>query len=131
MTLDGGKYQETISGDRVASYRRFVAEFGGGLMEPNRSPTNVTPLPERDSPQYRTPPHNYEAEQGLLGALLVNNAAFERVGDFLKPEHFTDPVHGRIFEAIGKLIDRGHIANPVTLKAYFDQTTRSPTSAAR
>ncbi|MBI1775359.1 MAG: replicative DNA helicase [Proteobacteria bacterium] len=90
-------------------------------MEPNRSPTNVTALPERDSTPYRTPPHNYEAEQGLLGALLVNNNAFEKVGDFLRPEHFTDPVHGRIFEAIGKLIDRGHIANPVTLKAYFDQ----------
>src|SRR5262249_25631731 len=45
----------------------------------------------------------------------------ERVGDFLRPEHFADPVHGRIYEAIGKLIDRGHLANAVTLKALFDQ----------
>ena len=70
---------------------------------------------------YRTPPHNYEAEQGLLGALLVNNAAYERVGDFLRPEHFADPAHGRIFAAVGKLVERGQIANPVTLKALFDQ----------
>jgi replicative DNA helicase len=72
-------------------------------------------------PAYRTPPHNYEAEQGLLGALLVNNNAYERVGDFLRAEHFADPAHGRIFTAIGKLVERGQIANPVTLKALFDQ----------
>ncbi|MBM3532995.1 MAG: replicative DNA helicase [Alphaproteobacteria bacterium] len=82
----------------------------------------VWPAPRAEAqPGYRTPPHNYEAEQGLLGALLVNNAAYERVGDFLRPEHFADPAHGRIFAAIGKLIDRGQIANPVTLKALFDQ----------
>lgn len=90
--------------------------------------TELKPLPaawpdvRRDAqPGYRTPPHNYEAEQGLLGALLVNNAAYERVGDFLRPEHFADPAHGRIFAAIGKLVDRGQIANPVTLKSLFDQ----------
>ena len=82
----------------------------------------VWPAPRAEAqPGYRTPPHNYEAEQGLLGALLVNNAAYERVGDFLRSEHFADPAHGRIFAAIGKLIDRGQIANPVTLKALFDQ----------
>ena len=90
--------------------------------------TELKPLPtvwpeaRKEPPSaYRTPPHNYEAEQGLLGALLVNNTAYERVGDFLRPEHFADPAHGRIFAAIGKLIDRGQIANPVTLKALFDQ----------
>ncbi|MBM3548423.1 MAG: replicative DNA helicase [Alphaproteobacteria bacterium] len=82
----------------------------------------VWPAPRAEAqPGYRTPPHNYEAEQGLLGALLVNNNAYERIGDFLRPEHFADPAHGRIFTAIGKLIDRGQIANPVTLKALFDQ----------
>jgi replicative DNA helicase len=89
-------------------------------QEANRAFPMVATRAERDA-AYRTPPHNYEAEQGLLAALLVNNAAYERVGDFLIPEHFADPVHGRIYEAIGKLIDRGQIANPVTLKAYFDQ----------
>jgi replicative DNA helicase len=82
--------------------------------------SKVTPLREGDA-GYRTPPANIEAEQALLGAILVNNAAFHRVSEFLRPEHFAQAVHGRIFEAIGKLIERGQIANPVTLKSMFDQ----------
>ncbi|MGQ9370773.1 replicative DNA helicase [Azospirillum sp. ST 5-10] len=78
------------------------------------------PSPLSGAPDYRTPPHNEEAEQALLGAILVNNKAYEKVGDFLKPPHFYDPVHQRIFEAIVKMIDRGQIANPVTLKPYFE-----------
>ena len=69
----------------------------------------------------RIPPHSHEAEQALLGALLHNNMAFERVADFLKSEHFSDPTHGRIYEAIGILLSRGHIADPITLKEYFDR----------
>lgn len=68
----------------------------------------------------RIPPHNYEAEQALLGAILLNNRAMERV-EFLRPEHFADPTHGRIFAACGKLIERGAIANPVSLKSFFEQ----------
>ena len=69
----------------------------------------------------RTPPHNYEAEQALLGALLANNEVFNRVSEYLRPDHFADALHGRIYEAIGKLVLRGQIANPVTLKNLFDQ----------
>jgi replicative DNA helicase len=83
--------------------------------------TNVTPLREGDLAQYRTPPHNTEAEQALLGALLANNAAHSRVAEFLLPEHFSEAVHGRIYGAISKLIDRGQRADPVTLKTLFDQ----------
>jgi replicative DNA helicase len=82
--------------------------------------SKVTPLREGDA-AYRTPPANIEAEQALLGAILVNNAAYERVSGFLLKDHFAEPVHGRIFAAIGKLIERGQIANPVTLKTLFDQ----------
>ena len=70
-------------------------------------------------PAFRTPPHNYQAEQALLGAILLNNRSFERVAEFLRPEHFADPTHGRIFAACAKLIERGQIANPVTLSTYF------------
>lgn len=70
--------------------------------------------------EYRTPPHSEEAEQALLGAILVNNKAYEKVGEFLKPEHFYDPLHQRIFAAVVKMLDRGQIANPVTLKPYFE-----------
>ena len=71
--------------------------------------------------EYRTPPANLEAEQALLGAILVNNEAASRVTDFLRPEHFSEPGHQRIFAAALKLIERGQIANPVTLKYFFDQ----------
>jgi len=83
--------------------------------------SRVTPLRAPDPELIRTPPHNNEAEQGLLGALLISNSAYARVSEFLEPEHFGYAVHGRIFAAIGKLIERGQIANPVTLKNLFDQ----------
>jgi len=52
---------------------------------------------------------------------LCNNRLCEVVPDFLKPEHFANAMHARILEAIQKLVDRGQIASPVTLKATFDQ----------
>ena len=70
---------------------------------------------------FRTPPHNFEAEKALLGAIFANNNAYDRVSDFLKPEHFADPIHGRIFEAAAKLIERGQLANPTTLNPFFEQ----------
>ena len=69
----------------------------------------------------RSPPHNYEAEKALLGAILMNNRAFERVNEFLGPEHFADPVNGRVYESVAKLLEQGHQANPVTLKTYLER----------
>ena len=65
-----------------------------------------------DAPQM---PQNLEAEQALLGAILANNKAFERVSEFLKPQHFADGIHSKIFEVIAKLIQRGHVADVITL----------------
>jgi len=70
---------------------------------------------------YRTLPHNTQAEQALLGAVITNNDAINRVGEYLKPEHFYEPVHQRIYESILKFVDRGIIATPVTLKNHFDK----------
>ena len=83
---------------------------------------NVTALHGDDDPgpAYRTPPHNIEVEAALLGAILTNNRAFERVSDFLQAVHFFAPVHGRIYEATVKLIERGQVASPLTLKHFFD-----------
>lgn len=64
-------------------------------------------------------PHNPEAEQALLGALLANNAAYDQV-PYLRREHFADAAHGRIFGAIGEMVAGGHVATPVTLKNRFD-----------
>ena len=66
-------------------------------------------------------PKNIEAEQALLGALLANNKTFEKVSEFLRPEHFADPIHAKIFDIISKLITRGHVADVITLKNYFEQ----------
>jgi replicative DNA helicase len=62
---------------------------------------------------------NSQLEQELLGAILVNNEAFSRVSAFLRPEHFAEAVHARIFEAAAAVIEAGMIATPITLKAYF------------
>ena len=83
--------------------------------------SNVMPLRAGETAALRTPPLNYEAEQALLGAILTNNRVFDRVNEFLRPEHFADPVHGRIYEAAGTLIQRGQIANFLTLRNLFDQ----------
>lgn len=72
-------------------------------------------------PAYRILPHNLDAEQGLLGALLVDNRAIEKVSDFLRPFHFFAPAHQRIYESVQTLIDRGQSATPVTLKLYFEK----------
>ena len=66
-------------------------------------------------------PKNIEAEQALIGAILSNNKAFEKVSEFLKPQHFADSVHAKIFEIMSKLILRGHTADVITLKNYFEQ----------
>jgi len=76
---------------------------------------------DSESLAYREAPSNIEAEQALLGAILVNNESMQHIGDQLRPENFYEPLHGRIFEAIQKFNNKGLIANPVTLKHYFDQ----------
>ena len=68
---------------------------------------------------YRAQPQNIEAEQALLGAVLVNNEAFYRVSDFLEANHFFEPVHRRIYQVAGELIRANKIANPVTIKTFL------------
>jgi len=70
----------------------------------------------------RLPPSNLEAEQALLGALLANNKAYERIAEFLVPEHFADLLHGRIYQAISRRIEAGQLADAVTLKAEFEHS---------
>jgi len=70
-------------------------------------------------PLYREAPNNIEAEQALLGAILINNDAFYRVSDFLRAEHFYEPLHRKIFEVLANLIRMGRIANPVTMKSFL------------
>ncbi|WP_375415621.1 replicative DNA helicase [uncultured Bradyrhizobium sp.] len=86
--------------------------------------SNVLKLaPDAAPPAYRTAPHNIEAEQALLGAVLVNNDAFYRVSDFLEPKHFFEPIHQIIFETASSLIRAGKISTPVTLKTFVPADT--------
>jgi replicative DNA helicase len=71
--------------------------------------------------EYRVMPHNEEVEQALLGALLVNNKSLEKISEFLRAEHFFNSVHGRIYDAIVKFVERGQDASPITLKSFFEQ----------
>ena len=82
--------------------------------------TDISNDNTNDNLSYRAAPHNLEAEQALLGAILVNNEAAQKVQGFLDPSHFYEPVHGRIFDAVLKLIDKTQIADPVKLKPYFE-----------
>ena len=70
-------------------------------------------------PNYRQAPHNIEAEQALLGAVLVNNDAFWRVSDFLEPSHFYEGLHARIYEIATSLVRAGKAATPVTIKTFL------------
>ncbi|MDV4143953.1 MULTISPECIES: replicative DNA helicase [Shimia] len=65
-------------------------------------------------------PHSIEAEQQLLGAILTNNDIFDRIASIIKPEHFYDPVHARIFEIAAARIAKNALASPVTLKAFLE-----------
>ena len=77
-------------------------------------------------PTYRVPPRNLEAEQALLGAIMINNDAFDRVSDFLKPEHFSEEIHRKTFEIAGQLIRAGKQATPITLKTFLGDKEMAP-----
>ncbi len=82
--------------------------------------TKLTPInDDKKLENFRQAPSNIEVEQALLGAILVNNSAYDRVSDFLKAEHFYQPIHRLIYEEAGKIIRMDKIANPITLKTFL------------
>jgi replicative DNA helicase len=81
-------------------------------------PLNINSLKE---PEMRVLPHNVDAEQSLLGAIMLNNECFENISEFLLPIHFYTPINGEIYDAVCKLISQGFVADPITLKAYFEK----------
>src|SRR5471030_3399651 len=89
-------------------------------MEPQKdelpeSPRVVELVPARE------PPHNFEAEQALLGSILVNNAAYHRISEFLKGEHFANALHGKLYDALARLVEKGQVVSVITLKTYLEQ----------
>ena len=65
-------------------------------------------------------PNNIEAEQAVLGSILVSNEIFDDVSPIVNSKNFFDPMHQKIFSAIEKLIFSGMLANPITLKNFFE-----------
>ncbi|WP_296474927.1 replicative DNA helicase [Roseinatronobacter sp.] len=80
----------------------------------------ITTIRSQDDGTDNVMPHNIEAEQQLLGAILVNNDVYDRISSLVKPEHFHDPVHQRIFEIASTRIRKNALASPVTLKAFME-----------
>ena len=72
------------------------------------------------APEPEALPHNIEAEQQLLGAILTNNDVFDRISSLVKADHFFDPVHQRIFDKAAARIQKNALASPVTLKPFFE-----------
>ena len=78
----------------------------------------IKPLP---NPTKNKQPSNLEAEQALLGSILVNNDIIDEVSTIISPNIFYDPAHVKIYEVIESLNNKGMIANPITLKNFFEK----------
>lgn len=81
---------------------------------------NMPAISGAAEPEVQTMPHSIEAEQQLLGAILTNNEIFDRVAMIIKPLHFYEPTHARIFEIAANRITKNTLASPVTLKAFME-----------
>jgi replicative DNA helicase len=80
---------------------------------------DLRPAPIAPAPAHA--PANLEAEQALLGALLYDNGAYERLSDALQAQHFFEPFHGRLYAAVEANIRRGQLADPTLLAGQFER----------
>jgi replicative DNA helicase len=70
--------------------------------------------------QFKELPNNIEAEQAVIGSILVSNDIFDEISTIISNINFYDPMHQKIYEAIESLVYKGMLANPITLKNYFE-----------
>ena len=70
--------------------------------------------------KFKELPNNIEAEQAVIGSILVTNEIFDEINTIVTSLNFYDPMHQKIFNAIESLIYKGMLANPITLKNYFE-----------
>ena len=84
--------------------------------------SEIAQMKHADAPsgEQETVPHNIEAEQQLLGAILTNNDVYDKVAGTINEAHFYDPVHARIYEVAASRIAKNALASPVTLKAFLE-----------
>lgn len=85
-------------------------------------------MPDGSAPQTTDadilPPHNVGAEQALIGAVLTINETYNHVSEYLRPEHFYEPAHGRLYEQAGALIAKGEVADAITLSGFAQRDER-------
>src|SRR5690606_31874323 len=98
---------------------RHALSLTGGRAYQRLMPPSLT-LVEPPSGSAPILPHDVEAEAALLGALMIDNRLYEDVQMKLQPGHFYEPLHGRRFEQIDKLIQKNRLATPVTLRPLFE-----------
>ena len=65
-------------------------------------------------------PCNIEAEQAVIASILVSNDIYDEISPILDSQKFFDPIHAKLYETIEKLISKGLLANPITLKNHFE-----------
>ena len=70
--------------------------------------------------KHKEMPCNIEAEQAVIGSILVSNDIFDEISPILDYQKFFDPIHIKIFQTIENLINKGLLANPITLKNHFE-----------
>src|SRR3954469_15747241 len=89
------------------------------MDQPMAEPIRLVPKqpPEGGPPAL---PHTIQAEAALLGALMIDNRLVEDVQLKLRADHFFEPAHGRIYDAILRTTDKNMVANPVTLRPMFE-----------
>ena len=69
--------------------------------------------------EFKELPNNIEAEQSVIGSILVTNEIFDEISTIISSINFYDPMHQKIYNAIESLIYKGMLANPITLKKLF------------
>src|SRR6187402_1176459 len=106
-----------LAGGVIAPLFRPIESDSLCIMAPLDS--TARKLPGEPAPSYRAAPHNIEAEQALLGAILINNEALYRVSDFLEPDHFFETIHQKIYDLSRGLIRLNKVASPITLKGFL------------
>ena len=89
---------------RIFSYKLFIME------------NNLTIVKDK----FKELPNNIEAEQSVIGSILVTNEIFDEISTIISNINFYDPMHQKIYNAIESLIYKGMLANPITLKNYFE-----------
>ena len=70
--------------------------------------------------KFKELPNNIEAEQSVIGSILVTNEIFDEISTIISSANFYDPMHQKIYNAVESLIYKGMLANPITLKNYFE-----------